>query len=148
MKVPKWTDDEIPFEYFNKLEKALKHNGVDKAEWGHLLPVYLAGRAQAAFAQVDQDNLDDYDVVKDTLLESLGDTPASADRKWWTLSRQAGEEAGSFYLRVRATGIRRLYGLATREEILEKVVLSRFLSLLPSVVWCLGSPKMDWRLLD
>ena len=53
MKVPKWTDDEIPFEYFNKLEKALKHNGVDKAEWGHLLPVYLAGRAQAAFAQVD-----------------------------------------------------------------------------------------------
>ena len=132
VKVPKWTDEEIPFEYFNKLEKALKHNGVENSAWGHLLPVYFAGRAQAAFAQVDQEALDDYDVVKATLLESLGDTPASADRKWWSLSRQPGEEAGSFYLRVRATGIRRLHGLATREEILEQIVLSRFLSLLPS----------------
>ena len=132
IKIPKWTDEETPFEYFNKFEKALKHNGVDKAAWGQLLPVYLAGKAQAAFAQVDSAALDDYEAVKATLLESLGDTPASADRRWWSLFRQSGEEAGSFYLRVRATGIRRLHGLATREEILEKVILSRFLSLLPS----------------
>ena len=45
IKVPKWTDEETPNEYFNKFEKALTHNGVDKATWGHLLPVYLAGKA-------------------------------------------------------------------------------------------------------
>ena len=129
VKIPKWTDEETPYEYFNKFEKALKHNGVDKAAWGQLLPVYLAGKAQAAFAQVDSASLDDYEAVKAVLLESLGDTPASADRKWWSLYRQAGEDAGSFYLRVRATGIRRLHA---REEILEKIVLSRFVSLLPS----------------
>ena len=132
IKIPKWTDDETPFEYFGKFEKALKHNGVEKKSWGQLLPVYLAGRAQAAFAQVDSDSLEDYEYVKVTLLESLGDTPASADRRWWFLSRQVNEEPGSFYLRVRATGLRRLHGLATREEILEKVILSRFLSLLPA----------------
>ena len=132
VKVPKWTDEDTPSDYFNKLEKALKHNGVDKSQWGHILPLYLTGRAQAAFAQVDPEALDDYDLVKATVLESLGDTPASADRKWWSLSRQSGEEAGSFYLRVRAVGIRRLCGLASREEILEKIVLSRFLSLLPA----------------
>ena len=43
-----------------------------------------------------------------------------------------GEEPGSFYLRVRAIGLRRLHGLASKEEITEKIILSRFLSLLPA----------------
>ena len=132
VKVPKWSDEEIPFEFFTKLEKALSHNGVDKASWGQLLPVYLTGKAQAALAQVPVASLDDYDAVKSVLLESLGDTPTSADRKWWSLYRQSGEDACAFYLRVRAIGIRRLQGLSTKEEILEKLVLSRFMSLLPS----------------
>ena len=132
VKVPKWTDEEIPFEFFTKLEKALTHNGVDKASWGQLLSVYLTGKAQAALAQVPVASLDDYDAVKSVLLESLGDTPTSADRKWWSLYRQSGEDACAFYLRVRAIGIRRLQGLSTKEEILEKLVLSRFMSLLSS----------------
>ena len=132
IKIPKWTDDDIPFEYFNKFERAMSHNGIAKGTWGQLLPVYLSGRAQASYAQVDVFALDDYDIVKNTMLESLGDTPASADRKWWTLSRHSGEEAGSFYLRVRSTGIRRLDGLTTREEVSEKMILSRYLSLLSS----------------
>ena len=132
VKVPKWSDDEVPFEFFTKLEKALTHNGVEKTSWGQLLPVYLAGKAQAALAQVPVASLDDYEAVKLILLESLGDTPTSADRKWWSLVRQSGEDACSFYLRIRAIGIRRLQGLASKEEILEKLVLSRFMSLLSS----------------
>ena len=88
IKPPRWSDEEIPSEYFKKYEKAMKHNGVDKREWGHLLPVYLSGRAQASFSQVADETLDDYELVKDSLLESLGDTPASADRRWWTISRR------------------------------------------------------------
>ena len=75
--------------------------------------------------------MDDYATVKETMLESLGDTPASADRRWWTLSRRSGEEIGAFYLRVRSTGMRRVHGLKTREELCEKMILSRFLSTLP-----------------
>ena len=131
IKIPKWSDEEIPFEYFGKFEKALKHNRIPRAEWGQLLPVYLSGRAQASFAQVGEDMMDDYDLVKETMLESLGDTTASADRRWWSLARQAGEDVGAFYLRVRSTGLRRLHGLKTREEITEQLILSRFLSLLP-----------------
>ena len=132
VKVPKWADDEVPSEFFSKLEKALTHNGVAKTSWGQLLPVYLSGKAQAALAQVPVASLDDYEAVKLVLLESLGDTPTSADRKWWSLCRQAGEDACSFYLRIRAIGIRRLQGLSSKEEILEKLVLSRFMSLLSS----------------
>ena len=131
IKIPKWSDEEVPFEYFGNFEKALKHNRIPRAEWGQLLPVYLSGRAQASFAQLGEDMMDDYDLVKETMLESLGDTPASADRHWWSLARQAGEDAGVFYLRVRSTGLRRLHGLKTREEITEQLILSRFLSLLP-----------------
>ena len=130
VKVPKWSDDEIPFEYFVKLEKALKHNGVDSSSWGQLLPIYLSGRAQAALAQVDLESLTDYESIKTVLLDSLGDTPASADRKWWSLSRLPGEEPGQFYLRVRSIGLRKMHGLKTREDFVEHVVLTRFLSLL------------------
>ena len=132
VKVPKWSDDEVPYEFFTKLEKALSHNGVDKTSWGQLLPVYLAGKAQAALAQVPVASLDDYEAVKLILLESLGDTPTSVDRKWWSLVRQSGKDACSFYLRIRALGMRRLQGLSTKEEIMEKMVLSRFMSLLSS----------------
>ena len=94
------------------------------------MPVYLSGKAQAALAQVDLDSLDDYEAIKKVLLDSLGDTPASADRRWWSLARQSSEEPGQFYLRVRSTGLRKLYGLKTREELVEHVILSRFMSLL------------------
>ena len=108
----------------------MSHNGTDKRCWGQVLPVYLSGKAQQSFAQVDVSALDDYDLVKSTMLESLGDTPSSADRRWWSLCRRSGEEAGTFYLRIRSTGLRRLDGLVTKEEVCEKVILSRFLSLL------------------
>ena len=130
VKPPKWSDEDTPYDYFAKYEKAMSHNGVEKTAWGQLLPVYLAGRAQAALAQVNVEELADYEQVKATLLDSLGDTPASADRKWWSLSRLSGEEPGSFYLRVRAIGLRRLHGLASVGEFTEKVILSRYLSLL------------------
>ena len=45
IKPLKWSDEDTPSEFFNKYEKALKHNGVDKSEWGHVLPIYLSGRA-------------------------------------------------------------------------------------------------------
>ena len=130
VKPPRWSDDDTPYDYFSKYEKAMAHNGVDKAEWGQLLPVYLAGRAQAALAQVDVADLADYEQVKSTLLDSLGDTPCSADRKWWSLSRLSGEDPGSFYLRVRAIGLRRLHGITSIAKMTEKIILSRFLSLL------------------
>ena len=132
VKPPKWSDDETPYKYFGKYEKAMLHTGVEKSAWGQLLPVYLAGRAQAALAQVDMSALDDYDAVKAVLLESLGDTPASADRKWWSLNRQPGEEPGSFYLRVRSLGLRRIHGMTSKDAVVEHMILSRYLSLLPA----------------
>ena len=71
VKPPKWSDDDTPYDYFSKYEKAMAHNGVDKAEWGQLLPVYLAGRAQVALAQVNVEDLADYEQVKSTLLGIL-----------------------------------------------------------------------------
>ena len=65
VKPPKWSDEDTPFEYFGKYEKAMLHNGVERTAWGTLLPVYLAGRAQAALAQVNVEDLSDYEKVKD-----------------------------------------------------------------------------------
>ena len=131
VKIPKWSDDDQPFSFFSKLETAFTHNGVDKATWGLLLPVYLSGKAESAFAEVDRATLNDYEAVKAVLLKALGDTTAHADRRWWTLARQPGEEPAQFYLRVKTTGLRMLSDCPTRDAVVEQVILSRFLSLLP-----------------
>ena len=132
VKVPKWTDGDHPFPFFTKLETAFTHNKVDKATWGRLLPVYLSGRAEIAFTQVDSSLLGDYDAVKSVLLKALGDTPAHAERHWWSLARLSGETPADFFSRVRHTGLRRLSQLPTREAVVDHVILSRFLSLLPA----------------
>ena len=132
VKVPKWTDGDQPFPFFTKLETAFTHNKVDKATWGHLLPVYLSGRAELAFSQVDSSLLGDYEAVKSVLLKALGDTPAHAERHWWSLARLSGETPADFFSRVRHTGLRRLSQLPTREAVVDHVILSRFLSLLPT----------------
>ena len=130
--VPKWEADNVPSEFFATYEQAQTHNGVDKAVWGNLLPVYLIGKAKAAFFQLDPVILSDYQAVKNELLIALGDTPAEAGRKWWTTVRQSGEEIIAFCVRLRTMGMRMLDGAETRAEVVERVVLSRFLYLLPS----------------
>ena len=141
VKVPQWTEGDQPFAFFSKLETALTHNGVDKAAWGRLLPVYLSGRAELAFAQVDSTLLGDYEAVKECLLQSLGDTPEEADRQWWTMKRRSGEQISAFCLRLSSTGIRRFSGLVTREEIVQKVLLSRFMFLLSPEAYACVSAK-------
>ena len=132
VKLPLWSEDETPSIFFSKLEKALTLNGVPRAQWGQNVHVQLAGSAQNALAQVPLDAMEDYDIIKTTLMEALGDTPTVADRNWWSISRKSGEDIYAFYLRIRACGILRIQGLTSRDEILEKLVLSRFLSLLPA----------------
>ena len=132
VKVPIWSDAESPTTYFSKLEKAFTLNGLPRSQWGQSVHVHLTGEAQDALAQVPLVSLEDYDVIKATVLDALGDTPEFADRGWWSLSRKSGEDACAFYLRIRACGILRLQGLTSKDEILEKLVLSRFLSLLPA----------------
>ena len=131
IKLTCWSDDDIPSEFFKKYEKAMGHNRHAKSEWGSLLPVYMTGRVQAAFSQVADDDLDNWELVKESLLELLGDTPSFADRRWWTLSRLPNEDIGAFYLRIRSTRLRRVDGLKTRDEVVEQTILSHFLSLLP-----------------
>ena len=129
--VPKWTENEVPHEFLSKYEIAQVHNGVDKAEWGLLLQVYLSGTAQAAYALLDPALYRDYDLLKEQLLKDLRDTPEQADRRWWSLAKKQNETFGAFLVRMKSTANRRFQGCLTREELLEKVILSKFLFSLP-----------------
>ena len=131
IKVPKWCDDETPHDYFTKYEQAMRHNGEPETQWGYLLPVYVSGKAQAAFKEIPDELLHDYNAVKTALLNSLGDTPSNAGRKWWTLACQSGETYNSLYLRVYTTNLRRLEGAYDRQSIIDRLAMSRFMSLLP-----------------
>ena len=130
--VPKWDDADNPSEYFTTYEQAQAHNGVERASWGTLLPVYLTGKAKAAYFQLEPASLTEYDDVKNRMLVALGDTPAEAGRKWWSTTRNNGEDIGAFAVRLRSTGLRMFDGATTRDDVVERAVLSRFLYLLPS----------------
>ena len=130
--VPKWDDEDTPSEFFTTYEQAQTHNTVDKAVWGTLLPVYLTGKAKAAYFQLEPTMLANYPEVKNQMLIALGDTPAEAGRKWWTTTRNSGEEIGAFAVRLRSIGLRMFDGAGTRDDVVERAVLSRFLYLLPS----------------
>ena len=132
VEVPKWKEDDLPFDFFTKWEQAQLHNGMPRESWGSVLPVYLTGRAQSSLGQVHPTRLSDYELVKEDLLKLLGDTPDSSDKKWWTLARKSGESPGLFFQRVHSVGVRRMNGFETREEMMNRMILSRFLSLLSS----------------
>ena len=128
--IPKWVEGESPSDFFGKYEQALAHNGVDKSKWGSLLQVYISGSAQASFKQINPVLLKDYDQVKQEMLESLGDTPDGADKRWFTLSRQRGESHRALFRRVHNTGFRRMDGLESKDECCNRMILSKFLTLL------------------
>ena len=130
--VPKWSESEVPHEFLSKYEIAQIHNGVEKCEWGLLLQVYLTGTAQAAYNQLDPALYRDYDLLKVNLLRALKDTTEQADRKWWALAKRYNESFGAFLVRMRSTANRRFEDCVTREDVVEKVILSRFLYSLQS----------------
>ena len=128
--IPKWKEGDSPSEFLGKYEQALIHNGVGRGEWGRLLRVYLSDSSQAAYLLINSDRLDDYEFVKSELLESLGDTPDGADKRWVTLHRQRGESSRALFRRVHSTGYRRMEGLSSKEECCNRMILSKFLTLL------------------
>ena len=128
--IPKWKEGDSPSEFLSKYEQALTHNGVGRGEWGRLLRVYLSDSGQAAYLLINPDRLDDYEFVKSELLESLGDTPDGADKRWVTLHRQRGESSRALFRRVHSTGYRRMEGLSSKEEVCNRMILSKFLTLL------------------
>ena len=128
--IPKWVDGENPWEYFGKYEQALTHNGVPKDKWGPLLQIYLTGTAQGSFGQVNPLVIKDYDSLKQAMLEALGVTPDGADKRWCHLTRQKGESHRALYRRVHMTGFRRMHGLDSKEQCCQRMILSKFLTLL------------------
>lgn len=77
------------------------------------------------------DMFNDYDLIKDRLLKSLGDTPQNAEKRWWQLSRQHEETYTAFYKHINSTNMQRLANLETKDEILAFTSLSLFMSHLP-----------------
>ena len=46
IKPPRWTDDDTPHEYFQKFEKAMRHNKIDQGEWGSFVTCVLNGQTK------------------------------------------------------------------------------------------------------
>ena len=128
VNIPKWSSGCSPSEYFSMYEQALTYNRVRKSEWGKfLLPLHLSGKAQSCFqSQVPVDIIDKYDIVKEILLESLGDTPSQAGREWWTFTRRHGETYQDMGQHLQLLNARRLAHVHDKADIMEVIICLAF----------------------
>ena len=125
-------DSTQPSSFFSQFEKAMFANEEPKARWAVLLPAYLAGKAQEAYQnEVSPDISNNYDLVKQRLLQLLGDTPEEAAR--WSASRSGGETYDSYATRLQMLFNRMISEQMTMISLKSHVILSCFVHfLLPS----------------
>ena len=109
----------------------MSDNGTSRSEWGHLLSIYLTGKAQDFLKEIPVDLHHDYDSIKGSLLNWMGDTPSQAACKWWTATRRSGETYSSFYSCLVNLNICSMEGAPNRQSILNCALLYRIMHSLP-----------------
>ena len=133
IKYPELHDDESPIEFFNKLEWTAHYNRLSADDKVFTLRLHLHGKTSRAFCTlIDEEDMDNYDHVKATLLEALGDTPTRADWKWWQLHFRQGDYPMEYAQTVLLLNNRRLKEAPDRKSVLELVALYKFLHSLPA----------------
>ena len=66
--------------------------GIKKEEWPQRLRALLSGKSLAAYANtVPKEAKDDYEALKEALLQALGLTKEQCRLDFWTLTKRYGE---------------------------------------------------------
>ena len=129
--LPKWSDNDVPYNFFMSLEQALTFNEEPKENWHRILPLQLTGRAKAALdVDIFPEDRQNYEVMKSKILTALGDIPERAAESWWTIKGSPGESPDALVSRIAAMNNRRLSKCKTIADVISFTNLSLFFTLL------------------
>ena len=86
-KLTKLSDQDDVKAYLTTFERIMVVFEVDRARWAHMLTPQLTGKAQKAFAAIDDALAGDYDVLKAAILKSYNITAETHRQRLRTVAR-------------------------------------------------------------
>ncbi len=131
-RLPNWVDNDQPGAYFDQFERAMKFSDVPKEEWPQRLISHLTGRALNAFNRnVPTDCVDDYDRLKEALMDAMGLSKERCSREFWTFQRKYGDNCQDVARQLEAMAERYTEGCRTAQDCVRVFAMGKFLTLYP-----------------
>ena len=134
VKMPYFDDKDDIEAYLLQFERFARNAGWKKENWAAKLGVLLKGQARLAYSRMEEEEAEDYDSLKKTLLEKY-QLDDEAYRKKFRTTKKSHKETYKEYASLLTLWCERWISLANRDESVEELkdlmVQEQFLSSLP-----------------
>lgn len=131
-KMPAYQEGEDIENYPRRFERLARTWGWPEEEWACRLVPLLTGKALEAYIAMDEDSAEDYENLKEALLEKFNISPETYRQRFRQTSTTSGETPTETYNRLKGLYHRWVRPeQRNKEEIGEIIILEQFLRVLP-----------------
>ena len=117
--------------YLRTFERMMAVFEVDRGQWSYMLAPQLTGKAQKAFAALEDGAAGDYDALKAAILKRYGINEEAYRQRLRGLKKQSDESYRELATRAMETSTKWLQDYGTREEVIEAVTTEQLLNEMP-----------------
>ena len=117
--------------YLRTFERMMAVFEVERGQWSYMLAPQLTGKAQKAFAALEDGAAGDYDALKAAILKRYGINEEAYRQRLRGLKKQSDESYRELATRAMETSTKWLQDYGTREEVTEAVTTEQLLNEMP-----------------
>ena len=118
--------------YIEEFEYLMEKTEVEEDEWANYLRPLLNSKARSAIAVLDIEERDDYELLKETILDQEDAARTSAAHSWWNLKLEKGQSVQEFVATIRRAAAK-VPG-ATAKEVRDAFSIEKLLQSFPKHV--------------
>lgn len=120
--------------YLRTFERMMSVFEVQRGQWAYMLAPQLTGKAQKAFAAMEDEAAGDYEALKAAILKRYGINEEAYRQRLRNIKKQTDESHRELATRTLETTRKWLQDYATREEVVEAVAIEQLLTGMPDDV--------------
>ena len=117
--------------YLRTFERMMAVFEVERGQWSYMLAPQLTGKAQKAFAALEDGAAGDYDSLKAAILKRYGINEEAYRQRLRWLKKQSDESYRELAIRAMETSTKWLQDYGTREEVIEALTTEQLLNEMP-----------------
>ena len=129
VKMPKLTAEDDIVAYLTTFERLMRAYEVKRERWVFKLATNLIGKAQQAYAGLSTEDANNYDKVKEAILQRYDITEESYRQRFRVAKRKLGESNKEIVARLNDLASKWLKSCKSPEEVRDKIVLEQFLNM-------------------
>ena len=130
-KMEKLTDSADIEPFLKTFGRNMATHNIPARDWvKHLAPL-LIGKARKAYAGVEDDGANDYDVVKEAILQYYDMGAETHLKRFRTMKKKDNESYPEFATRLRDAADKWLAGCLTKENCIDAIAIEQFLQAVP-----------------